>query len=145
MSRYVYDKAEYHDDTVRDLGLPEEHAANHTVFFLRWLIEHSLMSKFFEEESPDILSAFREGRVSIHAVYEWWDQCLVEDMLSDDGNAFAQAYFDFDHGEYVKDYVRVLQRDLQSQFHVPYTEENYQAISAVIDNRFGAWRQATHR
>ena len=140
MQPFVYDKAKYHDDTIEELGLPEEHAANHTVFFLRWLIEHSLVSSFFLSESADIVGAFQAGEASIHDVYNWWDRCLIDDMLSDEGNAFAQAYFDFERGDYLKDYVRVLQRDLPSEFHVPYTEPSYRELSAVIDARYMAWK-----
>lgn len=62
-------------------------------------------------------------------------------MLSDEGNAFAQSYFGFDRGDSLADYARALQRDLPSQYHVPFTEENYQAIRAVIDARYAAWKQ----
>jgi hypothetical protein len=143
MPPVVYDKAKYHDDTIQELGLPEEHAANHTVFFLRWLVEHSLMSELFETEGTQVLAAFRAGEASIHRLYEWWDNCLIDDMLSDEGNAFAQAYFDFERGQYLKDYARVLQRTLPSEFHVPYSEENYQAIRVVIDRRYEEWRSAS--
>jgi hypothetical protein len=143
MPPVVYDKAKYHDDTIQELGLPEEHAANHTVFFLRWLVEHSLMSELFETEGTQVLAAFRAGEASIHRLYEWWDNCLIDDMLSDEGNSFAQAYFDFERGQYLKDYARVLQRTLPSEFHVPYSEENYQAIRVVIDRRYEEWRSAS--
>jgi hypothetical protein len=143
MQPFVYDKAKYHDDTINELGLPEEHAANHTAFFLRWLIERSLMSNFFETEGADVVKAFRNGQASIHDVYDWWDRCLIDEMLSDEGNAFAQSYFDFERGEYMKDYARVLQRDLPSEFHVPFTEANYQAIRGVIDVRYAAWTQSS--
>ena len=86
---------------------------------------------------------FRAGDTSIHAVYDWWDRCLIDDMLSDEGNAFAQSYFDFERGGYLKDYARTLQRDLPSEFHVPFTEQNYQAIRAVIDQRYDDWRRAS--
>jgi hypothetical protein len=140
MQPVVYDKAKYHDETVEEFGLPEEHAANHTVFFLRWLIEHSLVSSFFQTESADVLNAFRAGKASIHDVYAWWDRCLISDMLSDEGNAFAQAYFDFERGEYLRDYAQVLQRDMPSEFHVAYNEPNYQSMRSVIDARYAAWK-----
>jgi hypothetical protein len=76
----------------------------------------------------------------MYALYEWWDNCLVSDMLSTEGDAFARAYFDFDHGQYLADYARVLQRRLPSEFHVLFTDENYKTIGAVIDRRFAAWR-----
>ena len=144
MPPVVYDKAKYHEDTIQELGLPAEHAANHTVFFLRWLIEHALMSESFETGSAQVLAAFRAGDASIHELYEWWDSCLVDDMLSDEGNTFAQAYFDFERGQYLQDYARVLQGTLPSEFHVPWSEANYQTIRAVIDRRYEEWRSASH-
>jgi hypothetical protein len=143
MPSFVYDKAKYHDETIEEFGLPEEHAANHTVFFLRWLIERRLMSALFETDGADIVRAFRAGDASIHAVYDWWDRCLIDDMLSDEGNSFAQSYFDFERGDYLKDYARTLQRDLPSEFHVPFTEQNYQTIRAVIEQRYVDWRRAS--
>jgi hypothetical protein len=37
----------------------------------------------------------------------------------------------------------VLQRDLPSEFHVAFTEANYQAIRGVIDVRYAAWTQSS--
>ena len=93
--------------------------------------------------NADVVKAFRNGQASLHDVYDWWDRCLIDEMLSDEGNAFAQSYFDFERGEYMKDYARVLQRDLPSEFHVPFTEANYQAIRGVIDVRYAAWTQSS--
>ena len=64
----------------------------------------------------------------------------MSDMLSPVGNAFALAYFDFDHGSYLTDYSRVLQKQLPSEFHVAFTESNYLAIRDVIEERFAVWR-----
>ena len=138
---YVYDKAEYHSDSVDGFGLSEQHAENHTMFFLRWLIEHDLMSKFFNDEAYDVLRRFRAGKATIHDVYGWWDTCLVDDMLSDSGNDFAKHYFDFQHGRYLKDYAETLQRGLPSEYHVDYTEENYQHLQEVIGRRYAEWKR----
>jgi hypothetical protein len=139
-SPHVYDKAKYHYDSIREHELSDEHAANHTVFFLRWLIEHDLMSQEFMEESVDILNKFRSGTAGIHQIYESWDCCLIDDMLSDEGNAFAMHYFDFEKGEYLQDYAAILQRDLPSEFHVDYSEANYERIQAVIERRYQEWK-----
>ena len=47
-----------------------------------WLIEHDLMSEEFVTESDGIVQKFRAGDAAIYEVYEWWDCCLVNDMLS---------------------------------------------------------------
>ena len=141
-SPHVYDKAKYHFDSIEQHGLSEEHAMNHTVFFLRWLIENDLMSKEFVEESSGLLENFRTGRSTIHDIYESWDCCLIDDMLSDEGNEFAMHYFDFDTGKYLEDYIETLQGDLPSEFHIQYSEENYQRMKQLIDQRYKAWKSS---
>jgi hypothetical protein len=134
-------KASIHDESVDEYGLPEEHAVNHTVFFLRWLIEHDLMSEMFMSEGAEILEKFRSGEARIHDVYDWWDRCLIDDMLSEQGNAFAMKYFDFNHGKYIHDYKATLQGKLLSEFHIKYSEEGYQTMRALIDQRYDDWQK----
>jgi hypothetical protein len=145
MSPHVYDKAKYHHETIEEYGLPEEHASNHTVFFLRWLIEQDLMGKLFGEESEQLFKDFRAGKTTIYDVYEWWDCCLVDDMLSEEGNNFAMHYFDFEKGDYLQDYAETLQGALPSEFHIDYTEENYDRIKRVIDRRYKEWKSPKKR
>lgn len=135
----VYDKGKYHLETVDEYGLPESHAYHHTVYFFRWLLEHDLVSEEFRTETP----SFDPSRVTNDStlnIYEWWDTCLVDDMLSDEGNAFAQHYFDFDKGQYLADYIGLLQGKLPSEFHIPLTEANYQKLQQIIDRRFADWK-----
>lgn len=142
-SPHVYDKAKFHVESIGELGLPDEHAENHTVFFLRWLIENNLMSDEFMTESVDVLARYREGRASIHDVYRSWDTCLIDDMLSERGNAFAMDYFDFNRGSYLADYSQALQKSLPSELHVAYSEENYRVLRERIDERYRRW-SASH-
>jgi hypothetical protein len=138
---HVYDKAKYHVESVSDGGLPESHASNHIVPMLRWLIEHNLMSEFFLTEGADELARYRAGEIAIHELFESWDTCLVDDMLSDEGNAFAMAYFDYEKGQYIHDYVAELKDALPTEFHIPYSEANYARIASVIDARHSVWLQ----
>lgn len=138
----VYDKAKYHFDSVEKAGLPEEHAYHHTSFFLSWLVRNNLMSDWYESECEEQVADFRIGKSTINQLYEWWDTCLMSDMLSEEGNAFASAYFDFDKGMYLNDYHAYLQKELPSEFHVPYTPENEAIIHAVISRRFEDWKQS---
>ena len=144
-SSRVYDKAKYHHETVLDEGLPERHAYNHIVPFFRWLIENDLTSDFFNSESVQELTEYRAGELSIHELFESWDTCLVGDMLSETGNEFAAYYFDYDNGDYLNDYVGTLQGDLPSEFHIPYSEENYRKIAALVDRRFSSWMMRSRK
>jgi len=141
---HVYDKAKYHYESVEQAGLPLEHASNHTVPILRWLIENDLMSEFFVTEGGDELDRFKRGELAIHGLYASWDTCLISDMLSDHGNAFAMHYFDFERGNYISDYMATLQGDLPSEFHIPYSEESYAKLRAVIDRRYADWRKQSN-
>lgn len=137
----LYDKADFHRDSVAAHGLPEGHAANHTVVFLRWLIDHNLMSEMFLEESGEVLPAYHAGNATIHEVYECWYGCLVDEMLSDEGDEFASHYFDFDNGAYLTDYSATLQGNLPSEFHIEYSEQNYRLLEPVIDAKYKDWKQ----
>ena len=63
-------------------------------------------------------------------------------MLSDEGNAFAQDYFDFSVGKYIDDYAESLIRKLPSEFHVPYTWENQKKINHQISKRYSDWKRS---
>lgn len=136
----VYDKAKYHDETIQNLGLPDEHAYNHTTFFMSWLVKNNLMSEEFENEKNNPVKKYRLGEITINKLYEWWDCCLISDMLNAEGNAFAQAYFDFEKGMYLKDHSKYLQKNLPSEFHVPYITDNEATIHAVIEKRYKEWK-----
>ena len=142
---YVYDKAKYHFESVEEANLPEEHASNHTVPMLRWLIEHDLMSDFFVSEGAESLADYKRGAITIHALYRWWDQGLISDMLNEEGNAFARYYFDFERGKYISDYKTTLQGNLPSEFHIAYSEDAYLQMKGVIDRRYLEWKQLSSK
>ncbi|MGV3534055.1 MAG: hypothetical protein ACO1QR_16925 [Chthoniobacteraceae bacterium] len=136
----VYDKAKYHDETVAEHGLTESHASHHILFFFRWLLEHDLLSKELQMDFPEEYEAARSGRISALRYFNILDRCLISDMLSKEGNAFAGAYFDYERGCYLSDLVDTLQGGLPSEFHISFTEDTYRKFKCVIDRRFAAWK-----
>ena len=139
-STFVYDKAEYHYETVDQYGLSRSHASNHALPILRWFIENDLMSEDFLSMCADEIAAYRRGEMSVRDIYESWDECLAGEMVSDAGNAFGQEYFDFSKGKYISDYVELLQAGLPSEFHVEYDEANYAILKRRIDERYRQWK-----
>src|SRR3954452_18905745 len=97
----VYDKAIYHYDGDFPQGIPVEQAFVHTGMFLGWVIDHQLYSDEFAKHSGDLIESFKRREVTGPQVYESWDGALVDDMLSDEGNAFAREYFDFEKGKFL--------------------------------------------
>lgn len=138
-SIHIYDKAKYHQEEVEENGLAVYHSYHHTIFFFSWLVQNNLTSDSFELESEGELTKYRKGEISINKLYEWWDTCLASDMLSSKGNAFAMFYFDFSNGSYLSDYHEYLQKELPTEFHVPYTQENENIIHVVISERYDEW------
>lgn len=136
----VYDNATFHAESVQHEGLPEHQASVHTSMYLGWLIESDLVSDPFASESKDLIQQFKSRQITAAKIYAHWDHCLVEDMLNEQGNAFTQAYFDFDRGQFLSDYEQALGAELPSLFHVEDTWDNYDRLKAQIDQRFDAWK-----
>lgn len=61
------------------------------------------------------------------------------------GNAFSQAYFDFEKGRFLADYELTLASDFATLYHVPNTWENYEKLRRVLDQRLRAWRRSQGR
>jgi hypothetical protein len=139
----VYDKAKWHygaDNWPGDLDADQ--AFVHTGLFIGWLAERQLLSDEMTEDCPELGSAVAAG-LSGTQIYRMMDGVLTSEDLSDEGNAFAAAYFDFEGGMYLSDYHRLLVGDLPTQYHVADTRENYELLRSRIDERFAQWRAGT--
>ncbi len=137
---FLYDKAKYHLESIEKLGLPEIHAYIHTGLFVGWLVKNSMLSDWFAEECSDEINDFLSKQITAPELFRLWDGALVDDMLSDDGNKFAQSYFEFETGRYLKDYSRHVSSGLQSEFHVEDSWDNFEKASKMIDRRYGEWK-----
>jgi hypothetical protein len=137
----VYDKAEYHYGGDYPEDLTGEQAFVHTGMYLGWIIDHDLYSEEFASECPDLIKQFKAGQITGARVYEWWDGCLSDDMLNEEGNAFSQFYFDFEQGQFLADYDELLAGDLPSLYHVEDSQENYDKLKARINQRYEAWKK----
>jgi hypothetical protein len=139
---YVYDKAKYHNESIFEHGLAEEHAANHAVPILRWFIENDLMCEKFISSSLNEIAEFKAGKMTIHELYFRLGNCLTSTMFSKRGNDFAMYYFDFQRGNYIKDYRVTLQGSLPTELHISYSDDNYKRLKPLIDSAFSRWSSA---
>lgn len=141
----VYDKAKYHSGGDFPADLSEAQALVHTGLYLGWLIERRLYSDEFADYAAGDIAAFRARERTGPQVYELCDGALVDDMLSTEGNAFSQAYFDFERGRYLADYQELLGNGLPSLYHVLDTWDNYERLKVRLDQRYGEWKARTSR
>lgn len=132
----VYDKAKYHYDGDYPKGLARKQAFVHTGMFVGWLVEHDMIAKDFLSETE----GFKDRKITGAEIYKAWDGRLTSDILTDEGNRFAADYFDFERGQFLDDYEKILIKDLPSMYHVKNTWENYEAIRVKIDERYAEWK-----
>ena len=137
----VFDKAKWHyeGDFPADLG--EDQAFVHTGMFLGWVIDAGLYSEEFADDFEKEIRRFKARKLTGPGVYRIGDGVFADDMLSEEGLAFTQAYFDFKKGKYLKDYKALLADSLPTAYHVKDSWENYDRLKPQIDKRFSAWRK----
>jgi hypothetical protein len=140
--KYVFDKAKYHFDSVEEDGLVEEQAYVHTGMFLAWLINNDLVSPSFIEESGDEIMSVRSRQFSPSEIYMNWDGVLLGEMMNNEGFNFSLKYFDFDKGQYLKDYERLLCPHSENLFAAKDTWENYDKLKPAIDTAFVKWKKS---
>jgi hypothetical protein len=138
---FVYDKAKYHYDGEFPQGLPHEQGFVHTGMFLGWVIDSEMYSEQFKQELDGYIVAFRAREMTGPKVFEACDGVLMDDMLSDEGNSFAQDYFVFGRGNYLRDYMELLGKGLPTPYHVQNTWENYEKLKKRIERRYGDWKR----
>jgi len=136
---FVYDKAKFHMDGILEQGLPGEHAYHHTAFFLSWLVKERLMSDWFESQWKNDLAKYRAGDMSGNQLYGESGECLISDMLGEEGNAFAQHYY---KATYLNDYIEHFSKELPSMYHVAYTRENEANAHRMISERYEQWKRS---
>ncbi|MEO6456839.1 MAG: recombinase family protein [Chloroflexia bacterium] len=145
----VYDKAKWHYRGDYPGDLPIEQAFVHIGIFFGWIIDHELYIKFYLDthlKLIQLIQAFKRRQTTGAKVLEECDGALMDDMLSDEGNRFAQSYYK-DH--YVDDLSELFdQLDVldtpkngePSLYHIKDTWENYKKIKNKIDQRYTEWK-----
>ena len=136
----VYNKAKYHYDGDFPADLEIEQGFVHTGMFLGWIIDHDLYSDWFGKELSGYVAAFKNRDITGAKLFEACDGVLTDDMLTDEGNAFAKDYFDFERGKYLGDYGELLGKGLPTIYHVADTWQNYGILKKRIDKRYREWR-----
>jgi hypothetical protein len=110
-----YDDASSHSGGKFPTDLPAEAGATHTGMFVAWALLSDLAGEIhitdFRDDIPKLLSrSVTPGKFFLEAC----DGKFTDEDLNDEGNAFAQAYFDLEKGRTSPTTKRLLARDFQS-------------------------------
>ncbi len=136
-----YDDASWHYGGEFPKDLPIEAGATHTGMFVAWALLSGLAGETFIYDFPDEITKLRSRAVTPGAFFlQSCDGKFIDEDLNDSGNSFAQHYFDFTNGQYIKDYEATLGSDVVDLYHVRDTWENFDRLRPVLDQRFAEWQ-----
>ena len=152
------DDAAWHLESIQEKGLPvdEINAYNHMAIYLRWCMEHDLMSAEFMERYWEQVQPFMAdlSRADLRGFIR--DQLkgqLFGALFNKEGAAFAgyyygeadSPYFPSDIDNYALEYFGSEQyysdkfQD-EAYLFIPFDENYYQAMAKVMEKRFANWQ-----
>ena len=152
------DDADWHLESIQEKGLPvdEINAYNHMAIYLRWCMEHDLMSVEFMERYWEQVQPFMAdlSRADLRGFIR--DQLkgqLFGALFNKEGAAFAgyyygeadSPYFPSDIDNYALEYFgpeQYYSEKFQEEAYlfIPFDEDYYQAMAKVIEKRFVNWQ-----
>ncbi len=139
-----YDDASWHYDGDFPSDLPTDAGATHIGMFVAWCMLHEMAGELHTDEFPQELEALKERRITPgQFVISACDEKFTDEELTDEGNAFAAAYYGEagDSGQYVTDYEETLSRGEPTLYHIEDSWKNYDKLSPVIAQRFAEWKE----
>ena len=134
---HVFDRARYHEGTVKELRLPRRQAYVHTAHYVGWLAERNKFSRNYA--APFMFKLLRMRLVTPIKVYAHFDGCLNDDLMTMEARAFSMSYFDFEQGLYLKDYCALSRSSPDNILRARFTWQLYGAMLRRIDERFRRW------
>ena len=152
------DDADWHLETIQEKNLPVDElcAYNHMAIYLRWCMEHDMMSEEFLAEYGEAVEKVKADPASVDLrkfIRDELDGQLVSPMFNKIGRAFASYYYGEADSPYypsdIDDYA--LQYFDPARYHsnefreeaylfIPFDEDYYQAMAKVIEERFTNWQ-----
>jgi hypothetical protein len=140
-----YDDASWHYGGDFPADLPDEAGATHSGMFVTWALLTGLSGDIHITDFPDDIPKLQLRSITPGAFFlSASDGKFTEEDLSNEGNDFAESYFNFESGNYLADYEETLGQDLpegrDSLYHIADTWENFDKLKPVLDRRLAEWR-----
>ena len=156
----LLDEAAPHLESIREKCLPvdELNAFSHLAIYLRWCIEHDLMSESFCRRWPDIVEAVRTNPAEA-CLREWLRDKLKGELhasiFNERGADFACYYYYGALHEYTPHYTmdvdihavsrigveRNFSDEIQDEAYLflPFDEDYYREMARIIERRYENW------
>lgn len=144
----IFDKAKYHleGDFPSDLAPAQAYVVGG--HFFAWLARHDMLSDSLRSDFAGEIRKMLTKQGSPCDLYKAVGGVLDSDSLSPEGATFSRAYFDFDHGEYLNDFIAILASNEDTAYHASDDWNAYDRLERRIDERYKRWisdgRPLTH-
>jgi hypothetical protein len=135
-----YDDASWHYGGEFPSDLSDEAGATHTGMFLAWAITRGLASEEHLGDFEDDIERLNSRQLTPGKYFLILDGKLTDSELSEEGNAFAQAYFEPEDGGFLADYEECLCTDCPTLYHVPDSWDSFDKIAPLLDKRLAEWK-----
>lgn len=142
-----YDDAEYQFLNF-STDQPNETGGTHIGMYLAWAILRDLGGDHFDDVHAKAQIAELKARrtTGCEVLFDRCDGKLTDDDFNELGNAFTAAYYE---KYFTRDYERLFQNDFGKTGHdiddfcaVPDTQENFDRLAELLDQRFRQWQAA---
>jgi hypothetical protein len=138
-----YDDASWHYGGDFPDDLPEEAGATHIGMFLAWVIINDLAGDLHTENSQNSIQKVKNRSMTGREfLLKECDEKFTDEDLNEEGNLFAQYYYegeDDDYGKYLTDYEEALLSELPSMYHADDTWENFNKLEPLISKAYQEW------
>ncbi len=152
------DDAAYHLETICEKDLPVDAlcAYNHMAIYLRWCMEHDLMSENFLKEYKEVIKQIHADAASIDLrtfIQDELEGQLFGTLFNQKGQAFATYYYGENDSPYfpsdIDNYAigiigqeRNYSDEIKDEAYlfIPFDEKYYQDMAKVMDRRFVNWQ-----
>jgi hypothetical protein len=137
-----YDDASWHYGGDFPDDLPDTAGATHIGMFLAWMLLNGFASEELIEDGESDVASIRERTITgAQFLIKVLDEKLTDQDFSDEGNAFAVAYYRGlnDDSRYVDDYLDTFSVSTTSLYSVADTWENYDRLAPRMNARLIKW------
>jgi len=158
LNDFTMDDGIYHVESIveKELPLDELTAYNHMAIYLRWCIEHDLMSEEFLKEYGEVVQDIKNDSTSVdlrNFIRDELDGCLFSILFNKQGRSFAGYYYGEGDSPYYPADIddnafryfgseRYHSKEFQDEAYlfIPFDETYYQDIASIIEKRFENWQ-----
>ena len=112
--------------------------ASHMGLFLTWLIFQNLTNEEFYDYLHQQIDLLKRCEINgSDLLFEYMEEALASEDLTDEGSAFAKAYYSGENSAYYREFCAEF--NCKAMYEIDDTWENYDRIASVIDAAFCRW------